>query len=181
MGGYEKHVLQGVLSGIITGIVIAIVTLLVPIEGLNSLTEELVKKQLPAAIPPEEVERIVKSVNEITQAAIRIAPIAQVIQYILIGALFGLLKGALGNKLKLSEAVSAIVTGIIYTLVLGIIPIAVLSALMPELADMFTKHLNLNLYLAVLLPGAVFTASITLVSLSRGPWSRLIEAKPKAV
>ncbi|MEM1622899.1 MAG: hypothetical protein QW543_02005 [Sulfolobales archaeon] len=68
------------------------------------------------------MEKIVESIKEMTQVALRIAPIAQIIQYILVGALFGLLKGALRNKLKLSEAVSAIVTGFIHILVLGVVP-----------------------------------------------------------
>lgn len=181
MSDYEKHVLQGVFAGIITGIAVAVMVALIPTDALGSLTEELVRHQLPTSLPPEEVEKVIESIKEMTQVALRIAPIAQIIQYILVGALFGLLKGALRNKLKLGEAVSAIVTGFIHILVLGVVPITVLSALMPELADMFTKNLNLNLYLAVLLPGVVFTASITLVSLLKGPWSRLIEAKPKSV
>lgn len=179
MDVYERHVLQGAIAGLITGAVVAALAVLMLTEHLDSLAEELVRHQLPVTLPPEEVEKAIKSVKEITHAALRIAPVAQVFQYLLFGAVFGLMKGAFRNKLNLSEAVSALSAGLFFILILGVLPIGVLSALMAGLVDTVSKYFNL--YLAALLPGALFTASITLISIVRGPWSRIIEATPKEV
>lgn len=178
MSEYEKHVLQGVIAGLITGVVAAVLMLLVLSESLESLAEELVRQQL-ATLPPEEVERAVKSVKEVTRVALRIAPVAQVFQHLLIGALFGLVKGALRNKLRLGEAASALVAGVLYTLCLGVVPVVALLTIMAELENAISRYFSL--YVATLLSGTVFTASIILVSVVRGPWSRFVDAKPKTV
>lgn len=179
MSGYQRHVLEGAVAGLATGLLLSIVTALVLAPSVTPLVEDLVRHQLSGLLPPEEVDEAVKAAVEIAGTALLVAPVIQPIQYALLGALFGLVRGALRIKLGLGAASSALAAGGLFTLSLGVAPIVALSALQPWMVEVISRYLNL--YLAAVAPGAVFTAALIAVGLARGPWARLAEARPKEV
>lgn len=179
MSSYGRHVIHGLIAGLITGLIVSLLTILIFMSSIEALMEDLVRNQLSKTLPPNELEEALKVIKGSIQAVMLIAPVAQVIQYLLLGALFGLVKGLLNTKLRLSEVLSAIAVGALYIILLSIIPIAVISTLEPELMEVISNHFNP--YLMALTPGAIFAATIVLVSIVKGPWTKLIEAKPKEV
>ncbi|MCS7128825.1 MAG: hypothetical protein RMI83_06145 [Desulfurococcaceae archaeon] len=179
MNGYGRHVLHGLIAGLATGLLMGLLTVFILTPSMEALMEELVKHQLSKTLPPNEVGEALEVIKGSIKIAVFIAPIAQVIQYILLGALFGLVKGLLNTKLRLSEASSAIAVGALYVLLLSIAPLVVLFKLEPGVVEVISRYFNP--YLITLTPGAVFAVTITLVSIVKGPWTRVIEAKPREV
>ncbi|MCX8205306.1 MAG: hypothetical protein N3H31_06620 [Candidatus Nezhaarchaeota archaeon] len=181
VGSYERHALQGILAGVLTGLILSLLTatILMPTPAVEALVEELLRYELSGVSSPEELSEALSLVKEAVRSAMLIAPVALVVQYVLMGAIFGLVKGLLNTKLRLSEASSALAAGALYIFLLGIVPMVAFSALRPGMMEIVSKHLNP--YLSMLIPGAVFTAAMVMVSLVKGPWTRLIEARPREV
>ncbi|MDW8010918.1 MAG: hypothetical protein RMH84_04930, partial [Sulfolobales archaeon] len=125
------------------------------------------------------VEEVVESALGVARAAVYVAPVVEVVQYVLIGAIFGLVKGVFRERLGFGELTSAAAAGVLHILLLGAIPVLVISTLYAEILGVVSKYINL--YLAAAAPGAVFAVSIVLVSSVRGPWTKLVEAKPREV
>lgn len=153
--------------------------LIVVTPSLEDMVRDIVMHSLPRDLPPSAIEEVVRSTLGITRVAVLIAPVAEVIQYVLIGAVFGLVKGVFRVKLKLDEVTSAITAGVLHILLLGILPILILFTLYTEIVEVISKYFNLHLAVAV--PGVVFTLAIVLISSLRGPWTKLTEARPKEV
>ncbi len=178
--GYEKHVLLGALAGLVTGVTAGLLLALLGPAQLGELVEELLRQRVPEPPPPPEVlEEAVERVRRIVEALVPAAPVLYAVQYALLGALFGMVKGVLGIRLGWGEAVSALAAGLSFVLLFGAVPLVVTSVLDPELVDALSRHFNLAA--AVLAPGLLFTAVLVLVSAVRGPWTRLVKARPKKV
>jgi len=176
---YSKHVLEGAIAGAVTGIAVAVLLLLVEPQGLEGMIEELLRQQIKGyGLALSEVEEVVKQVTGLVRTILAIAPIAYVLQYTLLGALFGLLKGFLNLRLNLGRVCAALATGATYAVLLGVTPLVALSRLYPELVGVIAKYLP-NFQLLALAPAAIFTVALVVISATRGPWTRVAEAKPK--
>lgn len=64
---------------------------------LKSMIEDLIytilMHQLTQQVPPDKLEEILSNIKPTIHVILMIAPVAQVIQYIMLGAVFGLLQG----------------------------------------------------------------------------------------
>jgi len=180
LGTYQKHVLEGALAGVVTGVAVAaLLLLLVEPQALEGAVEGVLRWQMERyGVPPSEVEEAVKQVVGVVRASLAIAPLAYVIQYTLLGALFGLLKGFLSTRLKLGSIYAALATGAIYVTLLGAIPLVAVGLLYPELLEVVARYLP-NYQLLTLAPAATFTVALVAFSTARGPWTRITEAKPR--
>lgn len=173
MSGYEKHVLQSVLAGFITGLLVSVLTLaLVPVDMLEELAEEVVKKQIPPEVPADEVEKALENLRKTIRTLYWITPLSSLFQYSLLGALFGLVKGAFREKFKLGELWSALLTGSLYSTLMGFLSLLALHLLVD-----LSEYPVLALIVAV--SATTYTTLLILFSTRRGPWSRIAEAKPK--
>ncbi len=176
--GYEKHVLQGAVAGLATGVVVGLVVLALA-QHVGALVEDLARRQLSEVLPLEAVEEGVGRIRGVVEVLVRAAPALYAFQYALLGSLFGLVKGVLRIRLGWGEAASALAAGGLFALLLGAVPLVVLSALDPGLVDTISRYFDP--YVAALSLGALFTVAIVLVSAVRGPWTGLFEARPREV
>ncbi len=180
MDTYSKHVMEGALAGVVTGVAVAtLFLLLVEPQALEGAVEEVLRRQMERyGVPLSEVEEAVKQVVWVVRVSLAIAPLTFVLQYTLLGALFGLLKGFLSIKLKVGGLYAALATGATYVALLAAIPLVAATLLYPELLEVVARYLP-NYQLLTLAPAAVFTVALAAFSTARGPWTRITEARPR--
>ncbi len=177
MSNYSNYALRGVIAGLITGIITSIIYLLLILPIIPELIEATIYSRIPQNIPTEELEKLISSIRGMINNLKPIIPIVQIIQQLILGSLFGVLQGFLILRLKLKELNSALITGLTYILILSLIPLILIRDLTPEVIELLTKYLGFNTYLVITSPGITFTVSITLLSMAKGFWSKLITPK----
>ncbi|MEM2157850.1 MAG: hypothetical protein QW596_04595 [Sulfolobales archaeon] len=169
--------MRGVIAGLITGLFMCLTFIL-----LKSMIEDLIytilMHQLTQQVPPDKLEEILSNIKPTIHVILMIAPVAQVIQYIMLGAVFGLLQGFICVRFRLHEMKSAIVAGITYLLILSIMPLMIVSSLMPEIFESVGGVDKNFIYLISLFQGIVFLTSLIIVNYGKGFISKFINAKP---
>lgn len=176
MNDYSNYALRGVIAGLITGITTSAIHILIP-PTVVELTEAIINSRIPQNIPPEELEKLISNIKNVVNSLTPITPIVQVVQQLILGSLFGVLHGSLTLRLKIRELTSALITGIVYTSTLNLIPLIVMHNLMPETMELLIKYLGLNTYLIITSPGISFTTSLTLLSIAKGFSNKLMSVK----
>lgn len=182
MGDYSRYSLQGALAGLILAIPLSILATVLMGQLYPDALEEILRYQLSRSLPPEYIEEALRQAMgslEATLNVIRVlTPLLTMFQQVLLGAIFGLLKGFLRLRLGLGEALSTIISGLTYVLLLGIAPVAILELTQPELLRILKTYVG-NPYLLAVLPGTFFTVSLVLVSYASWIRRRVVESSPK--
>lgn len=178
VNSYSKYAMRGVLAGLMTGVAVCVIYLLFfpTVEGIIS---SLLRNQLLRQLPPDKVEEVLKNIEPTMNLILTIAPIAQIIQYLILGAIFGVLQGFYSLRFGLSDVKSAIASGVTYTITLNVLPLIIASITLREVFEVLLSSGGHFIYMAVLVPGMLFTALLVLVSMDGGIFSRFVEAEPK--
>ena len=92
---------------------------------------------------------------------------------------FGLLQHYLMTKLKTSLLISIILTGVLYVLVFGVVPILAVVTLRDPLLTLILEKFDSLIYVYSTVPGILFTLFLLIIHLVKGPWRKILEAKPK--
>jgi len=185
---YSRYALYGVIAGLITGLVLGVASIVVLnmiAKDLHALLRDVLKYQLDMLnLPPETYEEVynisLSRVDELLPVISWIAPIAYVIQYVLLGALFGLLQNFIRLKAGVKPSTAALLTGVVFTLLIHILPLVLVSFLYSGLIDIVSKYFNpVLIYVPSVVPGVVFTLALLVVSSVKGPWAKIVESKPR--
>ncbi len=176
---YSKSALAGILAGLLCGIVVGLLYVTIFSQFISELIDEI--SELMSSTYDVPYELIHNQLSQVISVVNLIAPIAYAIQYALLGALFGLLQHYLMLKLEISISKSIILTGVIYVLLLGIIPLLAVSALGDPVLTLILREFGSLIYVYSALPGVIFTSFLYLIHLVRGPWRGILEAKPREV
>ncbi len=176
---YSKSALAGILAGLLCGIVIGLLYVTVFAQYITELINEI--SELISSTYGVPHELIYNQLSQVFLVMNLIAPIAYAIQYALLGALFGLLQHYLMLKLKTSISSSVTLTGAIYVVLLGIIPSLVVTASGNPLLTLILRKFGSLIYVYSVLPGVIFVTFLYIINLVRGPWKRILEAKPREV
>lgn len=175
---YSKYAMRGVLAGLITSIAVCVIFFLLSptVEGIIS---SLLRDQLLRQLPLDKVEEVLKNIESAMNLILTIAPIALIIQYLILGAIFGVLQGFYSLRFGLSDVKSAIASGITYMITLHVLPLIITALTLREVFEVLVSSGGYFIYVAVLAPGALFTVLLVLVSMNGGVFSRFVEAEPK--
>jgi len=185
---YSRYALYGVIAGLITGLVLGVASIVVLnmiTKDLHALLRDVLKYQLDMLnLPPKTYEEAynisLSRVDELLPVISWIAPIAYVIQYVLLGALFGLLQNFIRLKADVKPSTAALLTGVVFTLLIYVLPLVLVSFLYSGLIDIVSKYFNpVLIYVSSVAPGVVFTLALLVVSSVKGPWAKIVESKPK--
>ncbi len=178
MGEYSRYALRGVVAGIMTGVVVSVI-FVITFPTVEGLVDSLLRHQLSKQLPPDKVDEVLNNVKGVLGTVFAIAPLAQIIQYAFIGSIFGALQCYYRTKLGLSEVVSAIASGVTYTLALCVLPLMVSALVLQGIFEVLMTGNEYFLYGLSLTQGMLFTAFLVLVSVRGGPFRKFIEAAPR--
>ena len=172
----SRYVLYGLIAGFIAGVIAGSIPLLLG-NVFDEMIKDVMMEQLKLAGAPQEViDEALASIGSTIAIIKWIAPIASAFQMLLLGGLFGFVQDIFIRKFKLVPWLSAILSGTLYTLLLGVIPMLAISlAYGTGLIQSILKHLS---PIIVFLPEIIYTALLTLFSAVEGPWSRIGKEEP---
>ncbi|MEM0361812.1 MAG: hypothetical protein QXH57_05245 [Sulfolobales archaeon] len=175
---YSKYAMRGVLAGLMTGVAVCVIFFLLfpTIEGIIT---SLLREQLLRQLPPDKVEEVLKNAESTINLILTIAPVIQIIQYLILGAIFGVLQGFYSLRFGLSDVKSAIASGITYVVILHVLPLIIVALALREVFEVLVSSGEYLVYMTVLVPGTLFTTSLVLVSLGGGSFSKFVEAEPR--
>jgi len=156
----SKLVLYGLLAGIVSGIAQFIV-ILISFNNINDLLTPISFSITSNAIP--------SSINWLVKAMTGLSPLLAFIQCMLYGAFFGVLADVLASA-GLKAPVAALVSGILYFIVFGIVPFLALLVLG------ITNKLLITL---VLTHPLTYLILFTIFASFKGPWNKVFEKGPK--
>jgi len=161
------------MSGILIGIIYVFALSQIMIELVDEISS------LMTSIYGVPYDLIHEQLSQIISIANFVAPIIYPVQYSLIGALFGLLQQYLMTRLKTSLLKSIMLAGVVYALFLGVVPILTIQFIQDPLLTAILRKLGFSIYVYSVMPAALFTLFLYIIHFIRGPWSKVLEAKPK--
>lgn len=173
---YSRSALAGVFAGLLSGVVIGLLYVILLFGFVAELVVELAKLISSAyGVPYETVYTQISGTLSIANI---IAPLVYPLQYALIEAVFGLLQHYLMVRLRIKLITSILLTGTMFTLLLGFIPLIAIRYFGGYLLAVVVEKMSPSIYLYSSLPGFLYTLFLIVVHHVRGPWSRALKAKP---
>lgn len=174
---YSKSALAGVLAGLLSGVLIGVMYVLLLSQVMVELIDEI--SNLTASTYGVPYELIHEQLSQIMSIMNVIAPLIYPVQFSLIGALFGLLQHYLMTRLKISLPESVALTGVIYVTLFGIAPLLFIQFTQDPLLTTILEKFGFSIYVYSAMPGVLFTLFLYVLHLVKGPWRKILEARPK--
>lgn len=173
---YSRSALAGIIAGLLSGLVFGLLYILffryITQEMLVAIAEVISSTY---GVPYDVVyEQLSKTVSSADLAA----PLVYPFQYALLGALFGLLQHYIELKLRKGLLTSILLTGAIFTLLLGYLPVVLINYSGNPILTKVIEKIGDLIYVYSVLPGVIFTVFLLIIHYVHGPWKRLMGAKP---
>lgn len=171
----SKYVLNGLISGFIMGIYSA-AFYLIKRDVIVDVVIKVLKYQLGnSGLPEEAISKIISESIKALNLYVWIAIPAIIFTYAVVGSVFGALHDFIDKKLrKIPLVLTALLSGIIFTSTMGIIPLLLLS-LTPSLHEVIFIIIHSIGLITILSPEIVYTISLVILTIFNNPRAKMIE------
>ena len=174
----SKTILYNILSGVFTGIIIAIIFYLSSLERINEFIYQLTLKQLIInGLSPNQATEIANQTLTTIKNIEWIYPLGPVLNMFLISVILGVINDYIIRKTNMKPYMASIITGLVLLLVFQIIPLLIVSILIGNwFIELYSKYIGFHIPVTMTI---IYTALLIIFTSIRGPWSRILESKPK--
>ncbi len=174
----SRIILYNILAGIITGIIIAIIFYLFALEGINEFTYQLIIKQLIInGLAPHEAVKIANKTLSSIKSIEWIYPLGVILDMFFISIMLGIINDYILRKTSMKPYIASIITGLILLVVFQLLPLILVSAIIGEwIIDLHSKYIGFHIQAIMTL---VYTTLLVIFTSVKGPWSRVLESRPK--
>ncbi|MCD6300720.1 MAG: hypothetical protein J7L82_01460 [Staphylothermus sp.] len=174
----SKILLYNVLAGIITGFVVSIVLYFSPLERFNEFVYQLTLKQLIInGVPSDQAARIANETLSMLKNIEWIYPLGSILNMFFLSIILGIIHDYIIRKTSMKPALASIITGLILLLVFQIIPLMLVSVLFGNwFLELYSEYIGFHIQIIMTL---IYTAFLVIFTSFKGPWSKLLESKPR--
>ncbi len=174
----SRIILNNILAGITTGIIIAILFYLFTLNNVNEFIYQLTIKQLVInGLDPHEAAKVANQTLSTIKGIEWIYPLGIILNMFLISIILGIINDYILRKTSMKPYMAAIITGLVLLLVFHLLPLALVSATMGKwIIDLYNKYIGFHIQVIMTI---TYTILLTIFTSFKGPWSRILESKPK--
>ena len=174
----SKIILYNILAGIITGIIIAVILYLFALKGINEFIYQLTIKQLILnGLAPHEAVKIANKTLSSIESIEWIYPLGIILDMFFISIILGIINDYILRKTGIKPYMASIITGLILLVVFQLLPLALVSVTMGKwIIDLYSEYIGFHVQAIMTL---TYTTLLIVFTSIKGPWSRILESKPK--
>ncbi len=174
----SRTILYNILAGIITGVILVPLFYLIVNDKIIGFIYELTYRQLiTSGFSQQTASRIANQTISSIKALEWIYPIGIIVDMFFISIVLGIINEYILRKTKVKTYIASIIMGLILLLVFQILPLMILSISMGAwIIEIYNKYIGF--YIPILI-AITYTSLLLLFTCIKGPWSKLLESKPK--
>lgn len=150
-------------------------TVLLIMFDFGDFLKNITLASLEEEVPEEVVKDILDFAEAIKASLYILIPISALLQGGVVGGVLGIFYSYLIRSKKVKPSISSILTGLLYIVALGLLPLLILSNYYPQLYVVLMEDLGL---LPVIAPGIFYTIILSVLTVIRGPWVKWFESVP---